>query len=112
MRLFPLGAILAGALLGLAGCGAKEATPDGTGQGPLPADVIMAWKKFGASSGWAGPDKVGYLAFREGAAEGKTGEIPAFRLSDWAPGSLAKLPAPSAEFCLDLSNSAVTAAKL
>src|SRR5262245_36030271 len=108
----------AGLLLGLAVVATTRAHPAGDGPKPLPADVLAAWKKAGASLGWMARDReqidyrfrrgvlgqkpyripdqdlVGYR-FHDGTGPGKPGELPAF--SWWrVPDNevLAKLPAP------------------
>ncbi len=83
------------------------------GPQPLPVEVVEAWKKAGAVVGWIGidGDKCGHLEFRC-AAEGKQGEVPAFRFPEWRPGEMAQLPQPPRPFGLDLTLTQVTDAGL
>ncbi|MCI0462651.1 MAG: hypothetical protein L0Z62_37355, partial [Gemmataceae bacterium] len=78
---------------------------------PLPESVRAAWQKAGAKVGWMAVHKTGFFPFRVGN-EGKAGEMPAFRLSPWQDGVLARLPSPQRGFGLDLSGSKVTDAGL
>ena len=66
----------------------------------LPAELVAAWKKAGARVGWMSADQL-VLKFREGA-EGKKGEVPAFRFPRWTAGVVAKLPQPQTAFGLDV----------
>ena len=52
---------------------------------PLPAEIVAAWEKAGARTGWMEPNKLGFLVFRVGR-EGKEGEVPAFQFKVWQAG--------------------------
>jgi hypothetical protein len=79
----------------LVGFGAAPAEPDKPA-GPLPAEVVAAWKAAGAQVGWMkGP------VFRAGD-KGKAGEVPAFRFNfgTLQAGVLDKVPPPPEGFGL------------
>src|SRR5262245_564900 len=61
---------------------------------PLPEKIVAAWKKAGATVGWARPTTIGFLRFAV-EKESKPGDVPAFRFNRWPEGGLAKLPAPT-----------------
>ena len=89
----------------------KNADANAAAPKPLPADVVQAWEKAGAQAGWIGIDERGRLAFHR-VAEGRPGEIPAFKFSEWQAGVVARLPQPPQAFGLDLSYTGVTDAGL
>jgi internalin A len=78
---------------------------------PLPAEVVAAWEKAGAKTGWMGPDNIGRIAFHAGG-EGKEGEAPAFAFKEWREGTLSKLTPPEKAFGLSLDYTEVTDAGL
>ncbi len=77
----------------------------------LPADVVAAWEKAGAETGWMMPDEFGVLEFRA-AGVAKEGELPRFRFREWRERMLSQPPPPERAFGLDLSHSRVTEACL
>ena len=79
---------------------------------PLPPEVIIAWKKAGASIGWMDRQ---YGWFHTGwfhTEEGKPGEVPAFRFTKLDPKALRQLPRPDRAFGLCLSYTRVSDADL
>ncbi len=109
LRLRQLGALAVLLGVGLGGgtaLGQAEGAP-----GPLPPALAAAWQKAGAEVGWMRPHPIGYLQFVPGPA-GKARDVPAFRLSRWRAGMLAKLPVPAAPFGLYLVGTEVTDAGL
>jgi len=81
----------------------------------LPAEVVAAWKKAGAMVGWMGAHSQfaageSFTTKREGLQAARA--VPAFRISEWRAGMLAKLPAPARAFGLFLRFSGVTDAGL
>jgi hypothetical protein len=64
---------------------------------PLPEELVAAWTQAGAEVGWT--NWSGFVVFRAGV-EGKKGEVPAFRLSEWREGVVGKLPQPRQAFGL------------
>ena len=77
----------------------------------LPAELVAAWEKAGARVGWMADDQFGCPRPREGA-EGKKGEVPAFRFWKWKAGVMAQLPQPQTAFGLYLTETQVTDAGL
>ncbi|HMF16003.1 MAG TPA: hypothetical protein VKE98_02300, partial [Gemmataceae bacterium] len=86
--------------------------PPGDGAKGLPASVRLAWEKAGAISGWMSQGRFGEWSFRDGAGEGKAGELPVFGWSKWEAGLIPQLPAPKQSFGLHLMGSEVTDAGL
>src|SRR5262249_6602542 len=76
---------------------------------PLPPEIVKAWTDAGARVGWMRRTIWGYDQFQE---QGEAGAVPAFGLSPWKEGVLAKLPDPGAAFGLDLYTTQVTDAGL
>ena len=77
----------------------------------LPEKIVTAWKEAGAEVGWAQVNKfLGFFEFVRQKAE--PGSLPAFRFASWQDGRLAKLPAPTTGFGLDLGRTQVTDAGL
>lgn len=74
---------------------------------PLPPEVVAAWKKAGAYSGWAGVNALGYLQFGV-SGKSMSGFVPAFQFKQWKPRLMVDLPAPEQEFGLELANSQMT----
>src|SRR4051812_10848682 len=74
---------------------------------PLPADVVAAWEKAGAETGWMVLHECGFIEFRAGGA-GKEGELPAFSITAWREGILNRLPPPGQPFGLDIFNATVS----
>jgi hypothetical protein len=73
--------------------------------------VAKAWHKAGAHLGWWERDEFGYRPFSETRPKDGTA-LPAFFCSEFDAGVIARLPAPSVPFALDLSNSKLTDAGL
>ena len=73
---------------------------------PLPPELVAAWMKAGAKTGWMTTDDVS-RGFREGM-EGMKGELPAFRFFVCKDGVVGKLPHPQRAFGLDLAKTKVT----
>src|SRR5262245_45679699 len=67
----------------------------------LPQEVVDAWVKAGAKSGWIGLNEFYYPSFRMGEV-GKSGEVPGFRFEEWKPMQLNQLPVPKQPFGLFL----------
>ncbi|HVS37947.1 MAG TPA: hypothetical protein VMS17_20475 [Gemmataceae bacterium] len=127
------GAVLAGFLgLGATGCAPRAALPPkpppaaqndqppkpvpaDAGKdlrpNPSPRDVVAAWEKAGATTGWMSMSESGILVFRSGG-EGKAGEVPAFRFRAWGERLLSQLPSPDQPFGLDLFHTEVADAAL
>jgi hypothetical protein len=86
--------------------------------GPLPKEIIDAWKAAGAKVGWLRTKRFGFrsrqFVFHEVDAEqpAAPGDVPAFQLMRWKAGQIGKLPAPTAAFGLVLSRAEVTDAAL
>ena len=115
-----LAAILCGATSALL---AQERKPPS----PLVAEVVAAWKKAGARTGWMGPGmdngQTGGISFFENrpgsgslwdavagppSAEWKQYEVPAFAFSAWQLGAIGRLPQPESGFGLDLHSTQLT----
>lgn len=75
----------------------------------LPENVVKAWTAAGATVGWIKVDTSGVPSFVEKA---EPGAVPAFRFAAWKDGVVAKLPAPTAPFGLDLTRTEITDAGL
>ncbi|HTV46819.1 MAG TPA: sigma-70 family RNA polymerase sigma factor [Phycisphaerae bacterium] len=69
----------------------------------LPADIVAAWEKAGAQSGWMDSQGNWYLS-----TDGQPGEVPAFRFKQWTPWILFQLPEPNQNFGLDLESTNIT----
>ena len=69
----------------------------------LSAELVAAWKKAGAQVGWMSADRLDRFFRQE--KEGKKGEVPAFRFSEWPAGVVAKLPQPQTPFSLVIESS-------
>src|SRR4029077_15365467 len=52
---------------------------------PFPAELVAAWEKAGAKFGWMARNPYVDVAFRA-AVEGRQGDMPAFRFSEWKDG--------------------------
>ncbi len=78
----------------------------------LPAAVAQAWSAAGAEIGWAGRDAYARPIFRPAGSSPEAGDTPAFRISAWTLGLLARLPAPNRPFALELGKSGITDAGL
>jgi hypothetical protein len=81
---------------------------------PLPADIVAPWREAGAEVGWMRPnptDRRGVCPFFP-EAEGKAGDLPAFRFERWPAGRVAKLPAPGSAFGLCVRGTKITDAGL
>jgi hypothetical protein len=96
----------------LAGCGLRVLAggePKRRNLRPLPPGIVKAWTDTGAKVGWIRLNQNGVFLFQE---KSEAGAIPAFRLSNWKEGVLAKLPHPGTAFGLDLNSTGVTDAGL
>jgi len=87
----------------------KVESDPGKANSELPKEVIDAWEKAGAETGWMGPrwqQGVTFSKERVGFDLGHT--VPAFRFpySKGWPEGLAKLPAPEQAFGLEISRGA------
>jgi hypothetical protein len=79
---------------------------------PLPADVVTAWKKASAETGWMWVDLVGRARVLPEGQVPTFGDLPVLRFITWKAGVLPDLPAPSMPFGLNLNLTAVTDAGL
>src|SRR4051794_22317313 len=70
---------------------------------PLPKKVAAAWKAVGAETGWMGTNDISPLWFSE---DGKTGDVPAFRLRARPKGGWPRLPRPREPFGLSIHQGA------
>ena len=93
----------------------SEKTPEAIDRPqPLPMEIVDAWKAAGAKVGWLRTKQLGFrsrqFVFHEFDAEqpAAPGDVPAFHLSRWQSGQIAKLPAPTVAFGLSLSRADVT----
>src|SRR5262249_47964832 len=84
--------------------------------GPLPPEIVKAWRDAGADTGWMKnlpPQSEGgygyWVPWRE---QGEPGAVPAFRFHPEKEGVLAKLPDPGVALGLDTHCSAITDAEL
>src|SRR5262245_20833269 len=69
---------------------------------PLPEELVKAWQKAGAKTGWMGPyRRYGHSVFmtdRKDLDEARM--VPAFQFSTWRAGVTGTLAAPAAPFGL------------
>src|SRR5205085_2111936 len=65
---------------------------------PLPADVVAAWEKAGATTGWMHTRQND--PFFHAGGKSFPGDVPAFHFKALPPGELPKLPPPSQPFGL------------
>ncbi len=79
-------AIVMAVLSSLAAAGELESKP-------LPAEVVAAWEKAGATTGWMSMSESCFLSFESGG-EGKAGQVPAFLFRAWREGLVSQLPSP------------------
>jgi hypothetical protein len=78
--------------------------------GPLPDEVIKDWKRVGADVGWIGRDRFKFEEHRP--ADGKEGELPAFRFRQSRAGVVGQLRNPASAFGVDLADAKITDAEL
>ncbi len=102
-------ALLLAALLALASCESflwGDQVPTAWNQKPsepLAAEVVAAWEKVGARSGWLAEPS--HFRFGE---KGKPGEVPAFWFKLWEPGVIGRLPQPARGFALCFQHTSLT----
>lgn len=73
----------------------------------MPADVVGAWQRAGASVGWMKPDTWGRLEFHREREQTDRHNLPAFQFCTWEKGVVETLPAPPVAFGLSLRGIAV-----
>src|SRR4051794_33626042 len=78
------------ALLGLQSQGQAQQKQPAAPQS-LPDKIVKAWTAADAKVGWLRAQKSGFLEFVSDK-ESKPGDVPAFRISPWREGVIAKLP--------------------
>jgi Leucine-rich repeat (LRR) protein len=81
------------------------------GARPIPRDIVQAWKKGGAGSGWMGVGSSGSLTFRI-STSGMTDVMPGLTFPAWKEGVVPQLPDPGIPFALSLNGQKLTDAGL
>ena len=93
------------------GAALAQVEPESDSPQPVPKEIVTAWEKAGAKSGFMGRykrgDRVGFLGFEQ-SAERLTDTVPAFRFMAWKNGVVKGLPVPSTPFGLDLHHSNIS----